>query len=220
MKKKIIIFGTGGIAKIAHYYFMNDSEYEVIAFTVDSEFKESDTFCKLPVVPFEEVQGLYSPGDYQAFVALGYANMNELRAYKYSEVKSKGYKLVSYISSRCNIFTDEQIGENCFILEGNNIQPFVKIGNNVTLWSGNHIGHDSVIEDHCFVSTHAVISGNVNIGSHSFVGVNATIRNGINIAPKSLIGPGALVLNDTVGDGAYLQQRAKLSSEKSNSINL
>ena len=50
-------------------------------------------------------------------------------------------------------------GDNCFILEDNTVQPFVTIGNNVTLWSGNHIGHDSVIEDDCFISSHVVVSG-------------------------------------------------------------
>ena len=48
------------------------------------------------------------------------------------------------------------IGENTFIFEANVVQPGVTVGDNVVLWSGNHIGHDSVIEDHCFIASHAV----------------------------------------------------------------
>ena len=41
---KIILFGTGDIAQLAHYYFSLDKEYEIAAFTVDKEFiKENKT---------------------------------------------------------------------------------------------------------------------------------------------------------------------------------
>ncbi len=39
MKNKLVIFGSGDIAQLAHYYFTNDSLYDVVAFTVDSEYK-------------------------------------------------------------------------------------------------------------------------------------------------------------------------------------
>ena len=34
MKNKVIIFGILDTAELAHYYLTNDSEYEVVAFTV------------------------------------------------------------------------------------------------------------------------------------------------------------------------------------------
>ena len=83
------------------------------------------------------------------FVALSYAKMNQVREAKYADARALGYELVSYVSSRCSFLTQYPIGDNCFILEDNTVQPFVRIGNNVTLWSGNHIGHDSSIGDHC-----------------------------------------------------------------------
>ena len=98
------------------------------------------------------------------FVAMSYAKMNAVRAEKYASMKAAGYRLVSYVSSRCSYLSQTPPGDNCFILEDNTIQPFVTIGNNVTLWSGNHIGHDATIEDHCFITSHVVVSGNVRIG--------------------------------------------------------
>ena len=55
--------------------------------------------------------------------------MNQDRERFYSEAKSKGYKLISYVSSRA-MLCDNKIGENCFILGGVTLQPFVEIGNN------------------------------------------------------------------------------------------
>ena len=217
---KLIIFGAGDIARLAGLYFTRDSEHEVVAFTVDGQYLSGDSFCDLPLVAFERVAELYPPCDYKMFVALSYAKMNGVRAEKYLRARETGYELVSYVSSRCSFLTDHPVGDNCFILEDNTIQPFVKIGNNVTLWSGNHIGHDAVIDDHCFLASHIVVSGYVHISRNCFIGVNATLRNSITIAPETLIGAGAVIMKDTVEKGVYLPQRAELFKKKSDEIEL
>ena len=217
---KLVIFGAGDIARLAHYYFTRDSEHDVVGFAVDAKYRQGDTFLDLPLLPFEEIANTYAPGEYKMFVALSYARMNKLREEKYRQAKASGYELVSYVSSRCSFLTDYPVGDNCFILEDNTIQPFVKIGSNVTLWSGNHIGHDAVIEDHCFLASHIVVSGYVRIRNNCFIGVNATLRNSITIAPETLIGAGAVIMKDTVEKGVYLPQRAELFSKKSDEIEL
>jgi hypothetical protein len=65
----------------------------------------------------------------------------------------------AYTTGRCPDGRLENVQENAFILEDNTIQPFVRIGPNVTLWSGNHIGHHSTVEDHVFIASHVVVSG-------------------------------------------------------------
>jgi sugar O-acyltransferase (sialic acid O-acetyltransferase NeuD family) len=217
---KLVIFGAAYIARLAHYYFTRDTGYEVAAFTVDRQYRQMDTFCDLPLVDFETVSQLYAPKTHKMFIAVSYTKMNKVRAEKYYQAKSLGYELVSYVSSRCSFLTDHPVGDNCFILEDNTIQPFVKIGNNVTLWSGNHIGHESIIEDHCFIASHIVISGHVHIHPYCFIGVNATLRNSITIAPGTLIGAGAIIMGDTIEKGVYLPPRAKLFHKKSDEIEL
>ncbi len=217
---KLVIFGTGDAARMAHYYFTRDSEHEVAAFTVDPKYRTGQSFQDLPLVAFDEIVESYPPHDYKMFVALGYSNMNRARAEKYRQAKTKGYQLVSYVSSRCSFLSDLPVGDNCFILEDNTIQPFVRIGNNVTLWSGNHIGHDSTIEDHCFLASHIVVSGHCHIHPYCFIGVNATLRDSITIATETLIGAGAIITKDTVEQGIYLPERAKLFSKKSSEIGL
>jgi len=217
---KIIIFGGGDIARLAHYYFTHDSKHEVVAFTVDREYRTSDNFQGLPIIEFDKVTNDYPPSMYAIFIALSYTKMNKIRADKYYEAKKLGYEIVSYVSSKCTFLTNNPVGENCFILEDNTIQPFVKIGNNVTLWSGNHIGHESVIENHCFLASHIVVSGNVRINQYCFIGVNATLRNSITIARETLIGAGAIIMKDTVEKGVYLSKPADLIDKNSNEIEL
>lgn len=217
---KIVIFGAGDIARLAHFYFSTDSEHEVVAFTVDAAYRQADTFRDLPLVDFETLTATYPPDAYQLFVALSYAKMNHVRAEKYHAAKALGYTLASYVSSRCTNLAQTPVGDNCFILEDNTIQPFVTIGSNVTLWSGNHIGHDSTIADHVFIASHVVVSGHVEIGSYVFVGVNATLRNSIRIAPGTLIGAGAVIMKSTKEQGVYLPQRAELFAKTSDQVEL
>ena len=216
---KVVIFGAGDIARLAHFYFRTDSPHQVAAFVVDAAFKNEDTFDGLPLVSFEEALDRYPPSHHEAFVAISYAQMNRLRRAKYEQMRGAGYRCVTYLSSRCTYLTTPP-GENCFILEDNTVQPFVTIGNNVTLWSGNHIGHDSVIEDDCFITSHVVVSGHVRVGAGSFLGVNATLRNSISIAPESLIAAGAVMMKSTVAKGVYYPERAKRAPQSSDEIDL
>lgn len=216
---KIIIFGTGDIAQIAKYYFEIDSEHETVAFTVDSAYLKEDKFEGLPVVPFEEIEHKYNPENFKMFVALSYSKMNKIREKKYYEAKSKGYELVSYISSKCSYLSQYPCGENCFIFEDNTIQPFVKIGNNVTLWSGNHIGHHSIIHDHNFISSHVVISGHCEIHPNCFLGVNSTLHNNVILQRETLVAAGAVISKDTVEKGVYLPAQTVLFKKKSDELN-
>ena len=215
--KSLVIFGTGEIAQLAHYYFASDTDYEIVAFTVDAAYINANEFCGLPVVPFEEVVNHYPPVRHELFVALSYSKLNQIRKEKYLNAKSLGYRFASYISSHATVLNDFRIGENCFILEDNTIQPFVSIGNNVTLWSGNHIGHHSIIHDHCFLASHIVVSGGVEIGEACFIGVNASLRDHIKIGKKCVIGAGTLILDDADQEGVYIGEatvRASVPSRR------
>ncbi len=200
----MVIFGTGDIAQLAHYYFDTDSNYQVIAFTVDAAYVTEPLFCGLPVIPFEELVSRIPPAQCEVFIALSYSKLNAVRKDKYLAAVASGYKVASYISSHATMLNDGQVGDNCFILEDNTIQPFVTIGNNVTLWSGNHIGHHSTIKDHCFIASHVVVSGGVVIDEQCFIGVNATLRDHVKIGQKCVIGAGALLLADAEPEGVYM----------------
>ena len=206
----MIIFGVQDFAQLANFYLQHDSEHEVVAFSVNREYLPDDkSFEGLPVVAFENVEQSYAPADFKFFAPMSPRRMNRLREHIYRQIKEKGYELISYISSKATLFRGTSIGDNCFILEDNTIQPFASIGNNVMLWSGNHIGHHSVIKDHVSFTSHVVLSGHCVVEAFSFFGVNSTIRDGINIAEGSLVGMAAAVTANTEAWGVYKGNPAK-----------
>ncbi|HEU5017312.1 MAG TPA: acetyltransferase [Pseudolabrys sp.] len=218
MTKKLVVFGAGDVAQLAHYYFSTDSDYEVVAFTVDPDYATAPEFCGLPLVPFTDIASRYPPLEHEMFVALGYARLNQARKEKYLAAKALGYRMASYVSSRSTVLNNGRIGENCFVLEDNTIQPFATIGDNVVLWSGNHIGHHSTIGDHCFIASHVVVSGGVEIGESCFIGVNATFRDRVRIGERCLIAAGALLLSDAEPEGVYLGQATERSKVPSGRV--
>lgn len=202
--KRLVIFGVGDLARVAWSYFSSDSEYQVEAFTLDGQPAPGESLFDLSVVSFDMVEQIYPPNEVSMFVAVGFKRLNKARAEVCARARAKGYRLATYVSSRALNSGKVEFGENCFILENNVIQPFVTVGSNVVLWSGNHIGHDAVVEDDCFISSHVVLSGRVRVGARSFIGVNACVKQGVSIGPDSLIGAGAVILKDTKPGGVHI----------------
>jgi sugar O-acyltransferase (sialic acid O-acetyltransferase NeuD family) len=207
-KKKVVVFGALDTAELAHYYLEHDSDYDVVAFTVNQEYLNEQTFKGLPIVPFEEVENLYPPDQNYFFAPMTARKMNTLREKIYNDAKLKGYEFISYVSSKATTFGNH-IGENCFILEDNTLQPFTSIGNNVVLWSGNHIGHHGRIDDHVFFTSHVVLSGHCHVKSHCFLGVNATVRDYTCLEEGTLVAMGACITKDTEEWSVYLGNPAK-----------
>jgi sugar O-acyltransferase (sialic acid O-acetyltransferase NeuD family) len=195
-KRKLLLIGDSAFAEIAFEYFQHDSEYDVIAFCVEQQFLKRESLFGLPVVPLEDIENRYAPEEHSFFAANVYTQGNQLRTRLYQFAKSKGYQPASYISPHAFVWRNCKIGEHCFIFENNVVQPFVTIGNNVVLWSGNHIGHHSTIDDDCFISSHVVVSGFCRVGKACFMGVNSTVSNNTNIGNNCIVGAAALILSD------------------------
>lgn len=193
MRKKLVIVGAGELALIAYEYFTYDSDYEVVGFSVERDYIKETELNGLAVVAFEEIESHFPQDAHDVFVAIPASGLNRLRTRLYHAAKEKSYRLATYISSRAFVWRNAEIGDNCFIFEDNTIQPFTKIGNNVIMWSGNHLGHRSVIRDNCFVSSHVVISGYCDIGESCFLGVNSTINDRVTIPHDCVIASGSLV---------------------------
>jgi sugar O-acyltransferase (sialic acid O-acetyltransferase NeuD family) len=155
------------------------------------------------VTPFEELAACFDPQIHKAFVAISYTQLNRPRTRLYRACKQTGFGMASYVSSKAFVWRNVEIGDNCFIMEHNVLQYSVKIGNNVTLWSGNHVGHQSLIHDNVFVSSHVVISGYCEVGESCFLGVNSCLGDNVKVARDCVIGAGAVVLKPTEAAGIY-----------------
>ncbi|OGW37726.1 MAG: hypothetical protein A2Y97_13415 [Nitrospirae bacterium RBG_13_39_12] len=215
--EKVILFGNQSVAKEIFFYLKYFSDYEVVGFTVDREYLESDSLFELPVSPFDIVETVFPPDKHKMFIAVGYVQNNKIRKERYFQSKEMGYQLINFISPKSIIYPGTMEGDNCKIGHYAVISPGAKIGNNVIIGNGCMIGHDVIIGDHCYFSGGVSVAGSVSIGSCSYLGTNSTIRNKVSIGKECVIGAGAIILENTEDRSVYLGEPATLlpiSSDK------
>ena len=191
-ERKLVIVGDSAFAEVACEYFAADSPYEVVGFAVEEAYRKRDELLGRPVVALETLARSHPCETHDVYVAIVYTQLNRLRTRLMNVAKASGYRLASYVSRYAFVWPNAHIGEHCFIFENNVIQPFVTFGNNVVLWSGNHIGHHSQIGNNVFISSHVVISGFCAIGDNCFLGVNVAVGNNVIIGEDCWIGPVSL----------------------------
>lgn len=204
--KPVVIFGAGKVAEVVHYYFAEESDFEIAGITCDRDLITGETFEGHTIVPFDEVEAAFPPRDFALFVAIGYQNMNDARAARTTEALDKGYELVSYVHPAAGVPKDTRIGRNCFLMNNLHIQPRVRIGHNVFVWSGALIGHHSVVGDNCWITSTASICGQVTVGDNCFLAANATIGNGLHIGSRCFLGANTLVTKDLSDSSVVVQQ--------------
>lgn len=205
--KNIIIFGTGNVADIIGHYLKD----RVVCYTVDGNYIKESTFKGKPIVPFEDIEREFPAEKYNMFVAIGYNKLNHLRANAYFRAKAKKYSFISYLDDRALCSNKiKTIGENTFIFELNNLQYNVNVGNNVILWAGNHIGHETTIRDHSYLASHIVISGFCDIGEYNFIGVNATFADGVKTGKNNLIGAGSYIATSTEDNQVFVPPKSRI----------
>lgn len=202
--KKLLIFGAGETATIAAEFFIVDSHEKLHGFVVDDAYhKENIGHLGFPVFSLSKSIQEFSPAKYKFFVALSYGQLNRERLKVFSMLSELGYEFATYISSKALVWRTAEIGRNCMIFEGNNIQHNCLIEDNAILWSGNHIGHGSCVLHSAYISSHACIAGFAEIGQRSFIGINSSITDFTKVAQDCFIGAAALINKNTEANSIY-----------------
>jgi len=217
--KKLIIFGVKKFADMGHYLFSEDSDYSVETFCVDGAYIDKTSYKGLPVIPFEELEKDFSQAEYDMFVAIGIEKVNGLRAQKAEEIKNRGYRLASFVSSKATVSKNFVAHPNTMIMDHVNVHPFVEIGWDTIVWSNSRIALKSQIGAHCWI-TSAILGESLKLGDYSFIGLNATVAPFLSIGKRNIIGAGALILKDSEDNAVFKGCESKPSRVPSSRVRL
>jgi sugar O-acyltransferase (sialic acid O-acetyltransferase NeuD family) len=209
MPKPIIVFGTGKIAEVIAYYALEECNFNIAACCTDEKYLDKEEFLGIKVFPFEIIEQTFSPKEYDMFIALGYHDLNNLRAQKFKEAELKGYDLISIVSPNCHLPKNVKYGKNCFIMPPSIIHPCVNLGDNVFVWSGALVGHHSTIEDNCWITSNANLGGNVKLGENTFVAINATISHSVSIGKNCFVGSNCQVIKSMEEEQVVISEGSK-----------
>ena len=204
--RDVVLFGTGQVSEVITVYLDRFSDLKIVAYTVDAGFLPPERhFAGRPVVPWEELEAHFPPGEVRIMGPLTYQRLNTVRRDRYLEGKARGYAFASFIHPASHVLTD-RIGDHVIILEQNIVQPFAEIGDNVILWSMNHIGHHSRVGSHTFVTSMVGIGGSTTVGEQCYLGGKTGINHGLIVGDRCAVLNAALVKDDLPHDSVITGQ--------------
>ncbi len=208
----VVIFGADLTARLAAWVLQHDSPHRPVAYTVHERFVEQAEFAGLPVRRFEDLERTFAPERVAMIAPLGWTRMGAFREEVMAAGRAKGYRFISYVSSRALTWPGFAAGENCMVYDGVIVEPYARIGENCIVRAGAVLSHDVELGDHCFVAPRALIGGAAGIGPNCFIGAGSTITDGIQIAPRTFVAGGAVVTADTQAGGIYRGNPARRST--------
>ena len=215
-KLGVIIYGNGAMARVLFSFAKH--QMNIVAFTVDDHCidEKENMFCGLPLIPFSNVEEIYSPSKYSMIIACGYLEMNDLREKKYHESKEKGFSFETYVHDSLIYHDDVVIEENCIVLDHVSIHTGCRVENSTFISSNVNIGHDCHIGRTNWINSGVSIAGGSSIGARCFVGVNACIGHSIRIGEQNFVGANTLLTKDTCEGEVFLSEsgmKFKLNSK-------
>lgn len=201
-KQKLIIYGNGQMARMFLHFARG--EFDVVAFTVDRAVMAETMIETLPVIAFEEIEQHLPPTEYQMITAVGYLAMNNLRAQKHVEGRTKGYRFANYLHPSFVRHPNLNMGENNVILDHVAIHPYTQLGDSNFVCSNASIGHGCRIGNHCWINSGVSIGGETQLGDGCFLGINATVGDNIVVERQCYIGANTLVTRNTAAEEVYI----------------
>jgi len=220
MSRGLVIIGNGQMAELFCSHFTRTTDYRVAGFAVDGSFIKAGELLGLPVVALEQVESHFGPDAFDAFVAIGPVGNNAVRAARFDDLRSRGYRLANYISPQALVSSDASVGANVVVGPFSVVQPWARIGDNVLVGGSSIVGHHCQVHSHAYLALHVVMAGSVIIGERAFVGVGATIRDNVKVGAGSVVGAGAIILGDVEPGSVHASSPAKLVPLRAQQVRL
>lgn len=210
--KPLIVFGAGVISEVA-IGELKSRGFEVDLVCVDEGFLGGAGSKYRNLVPVTKIKKLAPPETHDAFVAVGYQDLNRLRAAKVTQLKALGYRLVSCGAGLAG-------GQNSLVAQSSTVQAKATIGENTFVWSEATVGHHSKIGDDSWISSGATIGGKCWVGEGCFVGLGAVVTHEVKVGARSIIGAGAVVNRDLPEESVVLSPISPVHRMRASQFNL
>lgn len=173
--ENILLIGGGGHCKACIDVVEQEGKYAIAGIIDKKELLGSDILGYKIIGCDDDLMHLREKYSF-ALVTVGHVKSNLSRIRLFNLLKEFDYSLpvikspLSYVSKHANI------DEGTIVMHQVFVNAAAKVGKNCILNSKALIEHDAVIEDHCHISTAAVVNGGTVVSKGTFYGSNATSK--------------------------------------------
>lgn len=193
VKKKVIIFGTGGHAVSAA------SLAEQCGFSVSCFVSLQETFGEINGQKTRSIQSFPSGSKLAVVIAVGDNYLRENLAEELILLANrKRIKLTfpNLIHPTCHIGSHAKLGQGNQLFPGANLGAHSRIEDFVILNHLSSLDHESSMESFASLAPGAVTGGRVKIGRRSALLINSAISNGLSVGSDVVIAANSFVKDD------------------------
>lgn len=203
--KKIVVIGTGGLAREFSSYFSSGwNDLRIIGFSSENELEHS--LFKLPGTLFSDHITPSSVGTSEVVIAIGSPSTKK----KVSDrLKQLGFTFPAIIHPSSVVSDLAIIGEGVIVSPGCVVSPNVTIGEFTYLNFSCGVGHDVKVGAHVQINPGAQLGGGSEIGSGTLIGSGSIILNGVKVGSNATIGSGSVVFSNVIAGATMLGNPAK-----------
>lgn len=191
--KEVIIFGTGGHARVVFDVLKRQNKYSPVTFVSLAE--NLDSFMGLPHTHQSKIDQLSCNA---GVVAIG-DNFLRSKVVQYILAIKPHFEFISIIDPSSQVGSDVVIQEGTVLMPHSVVNTGSRISKHVIINTSSSVDHDCTIEDFASLAPGAILGGNVGLGAYTAVSLGAHVIHGKKIGKHSVIGAGAVVLKN-VGD--------------------
>lgn len=199
MRKKVVIIGAGGHAKVIADIIEKSGD-EIVGFLDDN--KEIGTTIINEYKVIGDLNNRFTMAvtkeNLEFIIAIGDNKKREEISH------SPNLKFYTAIHPSAQIGLDVEIQEGTVIMANACINSSAKIGKHCIINTGAIIEHDNIIEDFVHISPNVALGGTVKIGESTHVGIGSIVKNNITICKNCTIGAGAVVVKNIIEEGTYV----------------
>ena len=181
MKKNVVIFGSGGLAKELIGYLLDEGGYNIV--------------CVVSTHPFNNERFTYEvrekvgdvPPDTEYLMGVAEP------AIKRQFVEGNEDRWATYIHKTAFISPHSRVGKGCVLAPQVILAGDCTIGDFVFMNTNATVGHDSRIGDYSTMMPNTEVCGNVMVGEGAFFGIGSYVLSNKNIGDDAKISAGTVV---------------------------
>ncbi len=204
MRPGIVLYGSGGNARVILDMLRLDDRFHVVGLIDDNPARHGQRVFGAPILGDDKTLAeLQKQGLQHVVNAVGSAKNTAPRTTVHDKLVAMGFTLPSLVHPSVILGQEVTIGAGSLLMAGVIVNPGTTIGRNCLINTGTVIEHDCTIEDHVFIGPACALAGNTKIGQGAFIGIGANAIQGLTIGKDAVVAGGAMVIRD-VGPGWWV----------------
>jgi len=194
MSDPILVYGTGGHAKIVLATVEAAGQYEIAGLLDDDPVRHGTTVGGYTVLGGrEQLARLIAQGVRGAVVAVG---DNRQRAQLTHFLRQSGLQPAQAIHPTAIVLHGARIGEGTVVLPNAFVGGDAVVGEGVIVSISAVVGHDCVVGCWAQLCPKASLGGAARVGDYAFLGTGAVVLPGVSVGCGAVVGANAVVNRD------------------------